>query len=37
MYLTFDDGPTKGNTPRLLDELERLNLPATFFRRWKFG
>ncbi len=31
VYLTFDDGPTKGNTPRLLDELERLNLPATFF------
>ena len=31
VYLTFDDGPTKGNTSRLLDELERLNIPATFF------
>ncbi len=31
VYITFDDGPTKGNTPRLLDELKRLNIPATFF------
>lgn len=30
-YITFDDGPTKINTPKLLDELKRLNLPATFF------
>lgn len=31
VYLTFDDGPTKGNTLHLLDELKRLELPATFF------
>lgn len=30
-YITFDDGPTKINTPKLLDELKRLNIPATFF------
>ena len=31
IYLTFDDGPTSKNTPALLDELKKLNLPATFF------
>lgn len=31
IYLTFDDGPTLKNTPELLDELKKLDLPATFF------
>jgi peptidoglycan/xylan/chitin deacetylase (PgdA/CDA1 family) len=29
--LTFDDGPTRGITDRLLDVLEREHVPATFF------
>jgi peptidoglycan/xylan/chitin deacetylase (PgdA/CDA1 family) len=29
--LTFDDGPTPGVTDRILDELHRRNLRATFF------
>lgn len=29
--LTFDDGPYPMFTPLLLDELKRLNVPATFF------
>lgn len=29
--LTFDDGPSPRNTPRLLDVLERAGAPATFF------
>lgn len=29
--LTFDDGPGKNTTPRLLDELKKRNIPATFF------
>ncbi len=29
--LTFDDGPTRGVTDRLLDVLERESVPATFF------
>jgi cellulose synthase/poly-beta-1,6-N-acetylglucosamine synthase-like glycosyltransferase/peptidoglycan/xylan/chitin deacetylase (PgdA/CDA1 family) len=29
--LTFDDGPDETWTPRILDELERLHAPATFF------
>jgi len=29
--LTFDDGPHPSLTPRLLDELERQNVKATFF------
>ena len=29
--LTFDDGPTRGVTDRLLDVLEREHVPATFF------
>jgi peptidoglycan-N-acetylglucosamine deacetylase len=39
--LTFDDGPGP-YTPHLLDELERLHVPATFFEigfmfRWFHG
>ena len=30
VYLTFDDGPKK-DTPELLDALETLDVPATFF------
>ena len=30
VYLTFDDGPKK-DTPELLDALEALDVPATFF------
>jgi peptidoglycan/xylan/chitin deacetylase (PgdA/CDA1 family) len=29
--LTFDDGPHPGHTPAILDHLERLGAPATFF------
>lgn len=29
--LTFDDGPSKANTPRILDTLERYGARATFF------
>jgi len=29
--LTFDDGPDPAFTPRVLDELDRLGVPATFF------
>jgi peptidoglycan-N-acetylglucosamine deacetylase len=29
--ITFDDGPDPSSTPQILDELERLALPATFF------
>jgi peptidoglycan/xylan/chitin deacetylase (PgdA/CDA1 family) len=29
--LTFDDGPDPGNTPAVLDELDRLGFQATFF------
>jgi peptidoglycan-N-acetylglucosamine deacetylase len=29
--LTFDDGPTRGVTDRVLDVLEREHVPATFF------
>ena len=31
VYLTFDDGPHPGHTPRLLDQLAELNAKATFF------
>ena len=31
-YLTFDDGPTKSITPRILDTLRRYNIKATFFQ-----
>lgn len=30
-YLTFDDGPTWYNTPRILDILENYGIKATFF------
>lgn len=30
-YLTFDDGPTKSVTPKILDTLRRYNIKATFF------
>jgi peptidoglycan-N-acetylglucosamine deacetylase len=29
--ITFDDGPDPASTPLILDELQRLNLSATFF------
>lgn len=31
MYLTFDDGPSKENTARILDVLKERNIQATFF------
>jgi peptidoglycan-N-acetylglucosamine deacetylase len=31
VYLTFDDGPDPEHTPRLLDVLRDLGVPATFF------
>lgn len=31
IHLTFDDGPVTGVTNPLLDHLQRLNVPATFF------
>lgn len=31
MALTFDDGPSPEDTPPLLDRLDALGLPATFF------
>jgi peptidoglycan/xylan/chitin deacetylase (PgdA/CDA1 family) len=31
IYLTFDDGPHPEHTPRLLDALGALGIPATFF------
>lgn len=31
IYLTFDDGPSKGITPRILDILKANNIKATFF------
>ncbi len=30
-YLTFDDGPSKGVTDEIMNELDRLNIKATFF------
>ncbi len=30
-YLTFDDGPSTNNTPKILDILKRYNVKATFF------
>lgn len=29
--ITFDDGPDRSGTPAVLDQLDRLGLPATFF------
>ena len=31
LYLTFDDGYDKGNTPQILDALKKHNVPAAFF------
>ena len=31
VYLTFDDGPTHNNTPRILEILRKNNIKATFF------
>lgn len=31
IYLTFDDGPTKKNTPKVLEILKQENILATFF------
>src|SRR5665213_3967769 len=31
VYLTFDDGPDPVQTPRVLDKLRELQVPATFF------
>ena len=31
IYLTFDDGPSKEITPKILDILKQENVPATFF------
>ncbi len=31
IYLTFDDGPSTGVTPKILKTLEKYNVPATFF------
>lgn len=31
VYLTFDDGPSKKVTPRVLDTLSEYGVPATFF------
>lgn len=30
VYLTFDDGPSNGNTNKILDILEKNNIKATF-------
>lgn len=30
-YLTFDDGPSTNNTPKILDILKKNNIKATFF------
>lgn len=34
--LTFDDGPNKQRTPKILDELKRAKVPATFFLQGQF-
>lgn len=31
LAITFDDGPTAAHTPRILDALRGLDVPATFF------
>lgn len=31
VYLTFDDGPTRNNTPQILDILKKNGIKATFF------
>lgn len=37
IYLTFDDGPSKNITPKILDILKRENIKATFFIIGKKG
>ena len=34
-YLTFDDGPDRNNTERILDTLKKYNVKATFFVVYK--
>lgn len=34
--LTFDDGPNKTNTPKVLDVLKNAGVPATFFLQGQF-
>lgn len=34
--LTFDDGPNKTNTPKILDALKQEGVPATFFLQGQF-
>lgn len=36
LYLTFDDGPSDINTPRVLDILKKRNIKATFFLVGKY-
>ncbi|MDO4670568.1 MAG: polysaccharide deacetylase family protein [Aerococcus sp.] len=36
VFLTFDDGPDKDNTPKVLDILKKANVPATFFEVGRF-
>lgn len=31
VYLTFDDGPSTNNTPKILDTLKKYDIKATFF------
>ena len=31
IFLTFDDGPDRTNTPKILDILKKYNAKATFF------
>lgn len=37
VYLTFDDGPSEGNTQRILDILDKYGVKATFFVSAQFG
>lgn len=37
IVLTFDAGPDPGSTTRILDTLQKLNVPAVFFVVGKFG
>ncbi len=36
LYLTFDEGYEAGHTPKILDVLEKYNVPATFFVTGEF-
>ena len=35
IYLTFDDGPDKNITPKILDTLKKYNIKGTFFVNYK--